>query len=64
MKCKGCESGLPVTVAFISGWEGTTTARLHYEPGSDQPAGLCNSPRMDPIADEVVAWESEGGRAA
>lgn len=63
MKCEGCEKGLPVLSGFVGGVTTPLAAvRLHYQPGSDQPAGQCTMPLLDPIADEVVAWEGEGGR--
>lgn len=62
--CEGCEKGLPVITGFVGGIMTPLAAqRLHYQPGSEQPAGVCSAPIMDSIADEVMAWEGEGGRA-
>lgn len=61
MKCEGCEKGLPIVMGFLGGLQ-PENAALHYWPGSEQPAGLCIAPVMDPVANEVVAWEGEGGR--
>jgi hypothetical protein len=63
MKCEGCKKGLPVVSGYAGGDMGLIPVRLHYTPGSEQPDGLCVTPMMDSVADEVVAWESEGGRA-